>query len=450
MSQWPIFRLDAPDRSLFYTPGYVVVVDGAYATAFESALDSNPVNGHAAKLLQYARWAQTTWEEYRNRFFYPLCLTLYLNNECNLACGYCFSGSATSGRTTAFLDPESVHAAAGLVAFNCASMNQPLTVVFHGGGEPTLSQHQVQLFLNIIDQVTADYDIKSFKYIATNGVISEKKAAWIASKFDLVGLSCDGPSDIQLANRPLRNGRNSTPFIKRTAEIFRKAKTPFRVRVTITPDSIYRQAEIADYICSQLKPEEVDVEPVYRGGRTSEGDGFTGTQAVSFVDEFIKAQKIAHEYGIPWRTSGSRLNEIHGPYCNIFRDVLGLIPGGVATACFKSVDSIQACQDGTSIGHFDSSTGEFVVEYDRVIRLQQILGQEPARCKACLNRFHCARDCPDFCLLNESEDFTDVTFRCHAQKILAERLLWESVTDMEIYNPGGIDGKELAQRGISL
>lgn len=450
MSQWPIFRLDVPGRSLFYTPGYVVAVNSARANTFAATLNSNVLNGHAAKLHQSARQAQTAWEELLSRPFYPLCLTLYLNNECNLACGYCYSEATHPGRSAGRLDAASVHAAARLVARNCAKINRPLTAVFHGGGEPTLHQRQVQLFLDIIDQAAADYGIQSFKYLATNGVMSEKKATWIASQFDLVGLSCDGPADIQQINRPLRNGRTSTPFIERTAGIFHKANKPFRVRVTVTPDSIYRQAEIAGYVCRQLKPMEIDVEPVYLGGRSTGTKVFAVEQAGLFVEAFLEARQVARQYEIPWRTSGSRPTEIHGPYCNVSRNVLNLIPGGVATACFKTVDAPQAYKHGVVIGKMNHATGAFDIDNDRVKTLLQRLNQESHRCQSCFNRFHCVRNCPDCCPIDDSEVGDDVTFRCQVQKLLVEKLLWESAAALDINNPEGIAGKELAQQGFCL
>ncbi len=450
MSASPIFRLDAFGRSLFYTPGYVVAVESARANAFAATLDSAAVTGLAEKLRQHARQAQIAWQEHLRRPFYPLCLTLYLNNECNLACGYCYSESTPPGRSAARLDPASVRAAARLVARNCAEQNRPLIAVFHGGGEPTLHQRQVQLFLNIIDQAAAADGIQAFKYIATNGVMPAQKAAWIARQFDLVGLSCDGPADIQQVNRPLRNGQTSTHFVERAAEIFHKARRPFRVRVTIPPDSMRRQAEIAKYVCDQLQPTEIEVEPVYRGGRSSQTSIFAVEQAILFVDEFLKAREIARQYGILWHTSGSRMNEIHGPYCNIFRNVLHLTPGGVATACFKAVDAPQAHQRGVVIGNLNHVTGEFDIDNDQVIKLQQAMEQEPALCLSCINRFHCVRNCPDLCPVDQSAVLDGLTFRCLAQKLLAEKLLLESAASLSTDNSDGICGRDLAHQGFFL
>lgn len=41
------------------------------------------------------------------------------------------------------------------------------------------------------------------------------------------------------------------------------ANKPLHVRVTITPQTINRQTEIAEYVCQRLRPQEIHVEAVY-------------------------------------------------------------------------------------------------------------------------------------------------------------------------------------------
>ena len=40
--------------------------------------------------------------------------------------------------------------------------------------------------------------------------------------------------------------------------------------------------------------------------------------------------------------SGTRPDEVHGPYCNVFRQTINLVPGDVAVACFKEVEGANA------------------------------------------------------------------------------------------------------------
>jgi sulfatase maturation enzyme AslB (radical SAM superfamily) len=151
-------------------------------------------------------------------------------------------------------------AAANLVANNCAKEDLPLVVVFHGGGEPVLSWRLVDALQPELRRIAEAHRIPLFRYIATNGVMSAQRAHWLARSFDLVGLSIDGPSEIQLVQRPYRNSnRDSTLIILRTARILQEAGVPVHVRVTLTAESAFYQMEICRYLCQNISPSAISV-----------------------------------------------------------------------------------------------------------------------------------------------------------------------------------------------
>jgi len=63
--------------------------------------------------------------------FLPECLTLYMNNECNLRCVYCHTDPTS--QPAARLELDTIAAAGEVVAENCRKKNRPFYVVFHGG-----------------------------------------------------------------------------------------------------------------------------------------------------------------------------------------------------------------------------------------------------------------------------------------------------------------------------
>jgi sulfatase maturation enzyme AslB (radical SAM superfamily) len=416
----PIFRQDADGYSLVYAPGYLTVVEQAQADWFEKCLATSGADYsvQSAELRRHARAAQRTWDDIATRPFTPLCLTLYLHNKCNLRCTYCFS--MASPKAAQCLDITAVHAAADIVAANCRSMNRPFTLVFHGGGEPTFDQHLADRILDTVEQTGAAFGLPMFRYIATNGAMSVSKARWLAQRFDLIGLSCDGPADIQGIQRPMLGGKNSTPLVEQTAQIIHDTGKRLHVRVTVTARSLYRQTEIARYVCEQLQPQEIHVEPVYRIGRAGGADCLGLSQMDDFVAEFLHARDTARRYGVRWLTSGSRPDDIHGAYCNVFRDVLHLVPGNVATACFRTIDAEQA--QAVCIG--DSAGGHFAVNHDRVQVLRDRLRREPPECSTCFNRYHCTRGCPEYCPLDNT--IQPPGFRCQMQQRLVHVYLHEA------------------------
>ena len=215
----PIYRQDRTDRSLFYTPGFLAILPAGLADGFQAQLiDSSAVAWPGAtELRQQASQVQIAWDAMKRNPFAPLCLTLYLSNSCNLNCGYCFSQPYHSNRTC--LSLEAICAAAEIVARNCAAQGKPLTVVFHGGGEPTLEYDFMLQTLDALEGIAANYNLDLFRYMATNGVMVKSRAYDLAQRFDLIGLSCDGPDDIQNTQRPLRKKgpRGSARFVEQTA-----------------------------------------------------------------------------------------------------------------------------------------------------------------------------------------------------------------------------------------
>jgi radical SAM protein with 4Fe4S-binding SPASM domain len=293
-------------------------------------------------------------------------------------------------------------------------------------------------------------------------VMSEAKAAWLARNFDLIGLSCDGPADIHDNQRPRWNGRSTLHTVERTAHIIKEEGASLHVRATITSATLHRQAEIASYLCQQFEPKEIHFEPVYLGGRST--IGFRPDQAEEFAHHLLEARLLAEQYGVFLESSGSRLDSIHGPYCNVFRQVLNLVPddcseelavsdrarhaSDLATACFKAGRATDVREKGLIIGYLDRRTARFEIDYRKVQTLRQQLATMPSQCAECFNRYHCVGDCPDRCRLDTIDLTTEEPkpgFRCRTQKAVAAAILaradeqlWQQVAAGKVQGPHGI------------
>ena len=432
----PVFKKDREVRSLFYAPGWLVSVPRREADHFEAQLRLAPAGGSgaAAELLQHARDALTAWNEMLSAEFEPLCLTLYPTNACNLECSYCFSRPYRG--SPAPLSMDAVRAAGELVAANCRLRGVPLTIVIHGGGEPTQEYPLLQQALAALEDIAARTGLSCFRYLATNGVMPSERAADMARRFDLVGLSCDGPALIQNRQRPLRraNEHTSAWFVERAAQAVQHAGKPLHVRVTVTPATAARQAEIAEYICRTLRPMEIHVEPVYDSGRAGAGC-FHADDVEIYLKGFLEGQRLAEAHGVRWLSSGTRPGEIHDAYCNIWRNVLNLTPDGVATACFKCAEGGSTRAHGFDIGAWDEVECRFHMHHERVTALRSALRQSPDACATCFNHFHCARCCPDACR-STAEAPVD-GFRCRVQSLLADHIIQEAADRVERGVPSG-------------
>jgi sulfatase maturation enzyme AslB (radical SAM superfamily) len=291
----------------------------------------------------------------------------------------------------------------------------------------------IKSIITLANQTAEKNELKPYYYLATNGVLSIKNAQWISKNFQKIGISCDGPGFIQDRQRPRQNHLGSSRYVEQTVSIIRDAGAQFAVRVTVTPDSLFYMEEIAEYICTVLKPDEIHIEPIYYGGRAQKINNylFSPSEAHNFLENYFNAQRIATKHGIPWLTSGSRLEDIHGPYCNTLRNVLNLIPGGCATACFKA-STIEECisKDMVVGSSTKNMTGDdyFEINHNKVQKINKNIldSSNSTKCADCFNKYHCVRTCPDRCLLEKTENSDTSEFRCFFQKLLSTRIILES------------------------
>jgi uncharacterized protein len=426
----PIYRCDGVEDSLFYTPGHLCRVPLHDAGHFQAQLAAQARPGRAAvEMRRGAQSALQRWQALQDNPFSPECLTLYLNHECRLSCSYCYADPVPG--PSARLGPDDILPAAEWVAASCRAQGRPFTVALHGGGEPLIDRVYAGRVLDLLDEIARRHDVPLFCYVATNGVLSKEAVAWLARRCQLVGLSCDGPPAIHDRQRPRRDGGPTSAVVERTARILHAAGTPIHVRATVTPNSLSHLPDIAAYLCAVLAPQVIHVEPVYQGGRAGPADIFRPERAGEFVVALFAARARAREWGIPLRFSGSRLDQVHGPYCHALRNVVNLVPGGLATACFKLATAAQAEALGAVIGRVEPPSRQFEVGRACIESLRHRLLAFPARCRGCFNRYHCTRACPDACPLLADED-AGPSFRCRLQSALTLALLHEAAQHLDV------------------
>ena len=426
----PAFRCDSEAHAretLLWVPGEAprrvprAVADGL------SAAGEGGVGALADELRRAAARALDSWQRSLRieAPFEPECLTLIPTSRCNLGCVYCHTdaGPGVSPR----LDPDAVARAAARVADACAHKGrEALTVVVHGGGEPTLAHRSLDGLLDLCARAARARQLRLWTYLSTHGAHTESVARWVAERFDRVSLSVDGPPEIQDVQRPGLAGGPTSARVLATARLLRESGTAFGVRVTATEATVGRLPDVVRWLIQQLGPDEVRIEPLYSRGRAVGASGPAARPPApgAFVDGFLEAAALGRSLGVPVRCSLVRLDELHGPFCHTQRQVLALTPDGLVTGCF---DATRREADPTGrllIG----AAG--VVDPDRLARHHAATQRMAARCTTCFNRYHCARECPDRCAVRG--DLAEAPGpRCEIAAALADRSIraragWEA------------------------
>lgn len=392
----PIYQTIVGETILVYTPGLLWKTSKKELEGLEENLQRKLSNPNAATVVQRAKDVVKIHTAMHSSDYQPTNITLYLNQKCNFNCQYCFAIETPNQKQE--LSLEACLAGMDLVGENCRQSNAPMTLAIHGGGEPLLSFQKIRRILVYAQSMAERDGFNLYKYIATNGVMTIEKAHWIARHFDRIGISCDGPPEIQNIQRHHATLANSNAIIEQTAKIIRDNGAVLDVRVTITPATVEQQPMIARYICENLAPQEIHVEPVYLGKRTGIQDCISPCQVDAFIHSFIEAEEITRQYGTTWKISGVRLNEVHSSYCHILQQVLNLIPGDEATACFKLVNDREVLVKGFSLGRYQKSNNIFVINQDNYHRLLAGM-QTPDQCQGCFIQYQCSHACPNNCLL---------------------------------------------------
>jgi uncharacterized protein len=437
-----VFVCQRGEYAVFYAPCFVCVVPRRHAAGTVRRIDEFVVCGQsddggslspdaisAAAARRIRRAADGAAEKAAGSAqepFCPECLTLFLNNACNLECRYCH---ATPGIVP---DPsirdEAIRTACSLVAASCAQRQCLFTLAFHGGGEPSLDRHRVDRIIEIAREEAGKHAVGLRTYIATNGVMSEDRAHWLAGRFDLVGLSCDGPPDVQNRQRPMRAGGPSSDQVRQTAEILGRRGTPFHVRATVTRETIGRQAEITAHLIDMCAPLEIRLEPVYMnpfGGRE-----LHRCDAVGFVAGFLAARQVGAARRIPVTTSLARPATLYGRHCNVLRHVLNLVPGDLASGCFLESREADIIRRGVRVGAVNAESSAFELDQRHIHGLIRQCSEIPSCCGDCLCCFQCTHGCPDVCVLQVPNDAQreEVAsgFRCLANRLLTVALIQET------------------------
>ncbi|MCP3889897.1 MAG: radical SAM protein [Desulfobulbaceae bacterium] len=413
-SHLPIFRYDGGRKSVIYTPGHLAVLPSAGVDIIEQVLlgGNQPINDNIQnfieELIAVAQRNVQTWQKMSHQPFAPECLTLYLSNQCNLSCSYCWSDDVQPREITQqqLLSLDDVKSSAHIVVENCLNKGKPFTLVVQGGGEATLHWDLLQKIIVLTKRIAADKGVQWWGYLATNGMVAKEKIEWLSKQFNEICLSCDGPPAIQDAHRPFLSGLSSSGQLERTASIIADSQCKLSIRSTITPGTIKSQEEIVQYLYHRLRAKSIRFEPAYQVN-SGKQPYFVPKDARCFVDNFLRAQKMAQKFCLDFSYSGVRMDVLHGGYCNFLRESLHLLPDGSVTPCSFAL----AGQKYTSN---NLTTLSQAIEEEK---LQALL--IPPICTTCVNKYHCVRGCPEVCILQTSPGKIDVTgFRCEVNRLL--------------------------------
>lgn len=364
------------------------------------------------------------------RTFRPTAVSLFLTNACNLRCDYCY---ACGGEQPRRVMNEMIAKRAVDIVVNNALHGEDgcAAIAFHGSGEPSLNWHTLCRTASYARQRCSKTGIKLTLTAGTNGMLSERKAQWIAAHIDNLTVSFDGLPAVHDSQRPTVNGRGSSKTVMRTMHILENAGTRYGVRMTVTPRHLARLPDSMAFITENFSPESIQVEPVSPLGRWSDKPGVDSDQ---FIEMFRESAEIARDMKIPLEYSAMRQHVLTNRFCQTTDTLFGVTPEGDVTACYECTSRKDPFADTFFIGNIDPKSGTLTVDSTRLERLRSHCVDTLDYCRNCFARWHCAGDCLYKRFCTNGEGGQPGTTRCDITRALTK----DRILDCIAQSPDGI------------
>lgn len=157
--------------------------------------------------------------------------TLLVTQRCNLRCDYCYIGKRAATM------PEEVARRAIDFAFRVTPPSEQIEIGFFGG-EPLLEPELIRRITRRIESHPAfDRERVPLTVVSNGTVFTDRIASFLADHEIALGISCDGPPDVQDRHRTFANGRGSGQRVERTIRRALEVFPRLMVNAVYGPDS---------------------------------------------------------------------------------------------------------------------------------------------------------------------------------------------------------------------
>lgn len=334
--------------------------------------------------------------------FQPTAVTLLPSFICNLRCIYCYSegGDKLCPIQTGKISKISIEAAKSSIDFiteNALKLgNKTITVGFHGGGEPMLLSNKdfIEETVKYAKHEAQKAGLTVHISAVTNGLDIDKfDPKWLKENFDRIGLSLDGPPDIQNLQRP-RRGANPDSYSGaiQAIKIFEENGISYGIRSTITKHNVYRMQEMVEHFLQITSLKNFHFEPLFECGRCET----TKTEAPDpneYIDSYLKASAYAADRGVEIYYSGINTNKISDRFCGAAGTNFFITPDEHVTTCLEACRSDEKINQPFLIGNYDKLLKRFIFDDEKIAMLSSRLVTNMPGCADCFCKFSCSGDC---------------------------------------------------------
>jgi uncharacterized protein len=424
-----IFSIPVMEKVLLYAPlhGLAALVDQLAAEQLRAALRGSDAveNKQILPLLTELRIPQAVPQPRQGGLGAPLFLGLVTTRGCNMGCFYC--DFAAPKQTSPVMDLSTARRAidAYFSVLDQQGISQAELHFF--GGEPFFAQKTVHFAVEYALAKAAESQRTLHLEAITNGFFNQRMADWVASTFDTLFLSLDGPREIHDRYRPTIHGTSTFATIMKNARIFADHNVELILRSCVTQDTVEQLPQIATWFADELHPAAICFETLVSSA-LSQSHAIEAPDPWTFAQNFSLASAVLAEKGIRLVLSTAELCVPYVSFCPVGNDAMIVTPDGNINACYLldedwRKEGLDLCYG--SLGSAASLAGPLVLDQDALQRIRKLNVHEYSLCTNCFCRFHCAGGCHvnrRQTLLSTTYDSTCIQTRMITISILLNRL----------------------------
>lgn len=348
-----------------------------------------------------------------------ICLTY----KCNLRCIYCGYSSTDYDKNVLQLNDVKIFLKDIIrkrtIKKLITKKNEPLTILFSGGGEPT---YEWDLFKNTILYIKKEcenYNIPLNIRMTTNAVLNDEQIEFISNNVNHVMVSYDGLPIIQNHNRLSANNRETNSAVEYSIRELSKNGIPLVIRTTIWQSDFPHLKDMYEHIFSLVdKDSEVvwSIHPVMYEGRAvnhieKQGEIVYEYENKSLLLYYIDLMEyIIQEKGKEKLKTVESLfdySDSFDVYCGAYQlNQLWLLPDKNIVTCIDYKDKM------VTVGKVKEENVEYFDKYTDV--LLKTIKQKYIECCNCIAYRFCKGGCPAWHLRMEGTNIEPP--ECQMQK----------------------------------
>jgi len=318
---------------------------------------------------------------------YSEATTLYLllNEKCNFKCRYCYSAG---GRDKTVMSRETVESCIDFFLAQRSGISEKRTIMFVGGGEPTLSWEMVQyateyaIFVATRNSMDVNFRLSSNGSIMTDQMLEFYKL----HKFGMQ-ISFEVLPDVQIKQRGDWNSVNDN--LKRLL----KEGVLCTIRSTITAENVDCMPKMVAYCLENYKGInslvcEPVVDPVFFDSQEKIMDYFK-----HYEKSFMVAHHMAQSNGLALMSStyGS-LRRLRERFCF---NLICLTPYGTLTTCPNVSSPNEKGYEEAVFAKVDEINKKLLFSDSDYSRLTGNSIYTVEECRSCMARWNCGSGCPN-------------------------------------------------------